>query len=641
MSTNSMHSGKPGTETAPYLYKIQESVVAATLTGLVCFLIYAYGISAESVDSVSAEMPRIADALSSSSGDPEPGVLLPLEAAPRGDPSRFVERVSRLQLEDVLEFITGDGIGTITREVAILIIPIGSAAYRLGLAAAFLGALTVSLLVMVMLRLGLGRVAAVASALAFACSYPAWQGATMPDSSMVRAPMLVLVFWLLVSGKDHRSLRMRWVAALALWVLCTVAEPMLLCLAPGVLMFMYFVALDRMPSGHVPVLMAVGSVLTLSLLLAVSGVGVRTWPAAADAVRLDAFAGEAGLLGLAFLMAAAFSLWGRPTREELLVSLSCFGAMTWMFFAEAADGRQLKTLLVLTCPVVGYGMSAVLRCRTNRAHVAGARVLAVVLPATTLMANVDGIETLRDDRAHLWTQARDLAEALPENAAVVTVAQMHEPIADLWRVAGANGRHVVRAPLDVRRVLELEAQSPIVVFEPTRAHLELLGFRFRNVRIPNSLRGQRAAYLTRWQSCTAVWTESWVNVEEAVANGGVGVGFGAHARDTVLAMYIAASGGPLTIDQDTSSGLQSRVKLEVFDRDDPGDGAILNRLLLADGVASHHLGRNRFVHRVHVGRDSDRLRVAAIRIDGRWTDAIARVVEPNDAREVLVCPASS
>ena len=132
-----------------------------------------------------------------------------------------------------------------------------------------------------------------------------------------------------------------------------------------------------------------------------------------------------------------------------------------------------------------------------------------------------------------------------------------------------------------------------------------------------------------------------MNVEEAVANGGVGVGFGAHARDTVLAMYIAASGGPLTIDQNSSSGLQSRVELEVFDRDDPGDNAILNRLLLADGVASHHLGRHRFVHRVHVGRDSDRLRVAAIRIDGRWTDAIARVVEPNDAREVLVCPASS
>ena len=168
MSTNSMHGGTPDTETAPYLYKIQESVLAAALTGLVCFLIYASGISAESVDSVSAEMPRIADALSSSSGDTEPGVLLPLEAAPRGDPSRFVERVSRLQLEDVLEFITGDGIGTITREVAISIIPIGSAAYRLGLAAAFLGALTVSLLVMVMLRLGLGRVAAVASALAFA-----------------------------------------------------------------------------------------------------------------------------------------------------------------------------------------------------------------------------------------------------------------------------------------------------------------------------------------------------------------------------------------------------------------------------------------------------------------------------------------
>ena len=263
-----MHGGTPDTETAPYLYKIQESVLAAALTGLVCFLMYASGISA-AVDSVSAEMPRIADALSSSSGDPEPGVVLPVEAAPRGNPARFVERLSRLQLEDVLRFITGDGIGTITREVAISIIPIGSAAYRLGLAAAFLGALTVSLLVMVMLRLGLSRVAAVASGLAFACSYPAWQGATMTDSSMVRAPMLALVFWLLVSGKDQRSLRMRWVAALALWVLCTVAEPMLLCLAPGVLMFMYFVALDRRPSGHVPVLMAAGSVLTLSLLLGI------------------------------------------------------------------------------------------------------------------------------------------------------------------------------------------------------------------------------------------------------------------------------------------------------------------------------------------------------------------------------------
>ena len=636
-----MHGGKPATETAPYLYKMQESVLVAALTWLVCFLIYASVTSSDSVDSVSAEMPRIADELSSSSGDPEPGVLTPLEAAPRGDPSRFVERVSRLQLEDVLTFITGDGIGTITGEVAILIIPIGSAAYRLGLAAAFLGALTVSLLVTVMLRLGLGRVAAVASALAFACSYPAWQGAMMTDSSMVRAPMLVLVFWLLVSGKDQRSPRMRWVAALALWVLCTIAEPMLLCLAPGVLMFLYFVARDQTASVHVPVLMALGGVLPFSLLLAVSGVGVRTWPAAADTVRLDAFVGETGPLGLAFLMAAAFSLCGRPTREELLVSLSCFGAMTWMFFAEAVDGRQLTTLLVLTCPVVGYGMSAVLRCRTNRAHAAGARVLAFVLPATTLMANVDATEALRDDRAHSWAQARDLAEALPENAAVVTVAHVHEPIANLWRFAGVNGRRVVHAPLDVRRVLELQAQSPIVVFEPTRTYLELLGFRFRAVRIPISLRGQRAAYLTAWESCTGVWTQNWVNVAEAVANGGVGVGFAADARDTALAMYIGASGGPLTIDQDTSSGLQSRVEVEVFNRGDPDDDAMLNWLLLADGVASHHLQRHRFVHRVHVGRDSDRLRVAAIRIDGRWTDAIARVVGPNDARAVWVCPASS
>ena len=82
--------------------------------------------------------------------------------------------------------------------------------------------------------------------------------------------------------------------------------------------------------------------------------------AAGRAGSADGFAGT-GLSG-----SRRCQGWRTPPREELLVLVGCLGAMAWTFSAEAVDGRQLSLALMLTCPVIGLGMSGVVRSRSGR-----------------------------------------------------------------------------------------------------------------------------------------------------------------------------------------------------------------------------------------------------------------------------------
>ena len=604
---------------------VRASALLAASTGLACFLVYASGVPWTNAPNEGGA------GRNTLSAPQQPGTERP----------GFVERLRSVRLEDTFDFIADDGLGLVAAELAVRSTPIGEPVRRLALAPALVGAATISVLVVVMLRLGIARVAALASALTFAFSYPALHSALTIDASMARAPTLVGVFCCLLARTDHRRSRGFWGAALVLWLLGTLAEPVLLCVLPGMAIFMYMVERDRRRCGYLGTTAAIGGGLLFGLLLAMSGMVAPTSVAAGGSDQFAGFLAAVRPLGLAFLLAAAFRLCERPTREELLVWASWCAAVAWILVGtESVDTQRLATVLILTIPLAGFGMSAVLGSQPGRGHVRATGILMLVLPGSSLMGAVDELDALREDRARRLADAQVLAAALPQGAVVATARNVHEPIAGIWRFAGANGPQVVNAPLDLRRMLRLRAELPIFVFEPTRLQLEFLGFRFSNLDFAGAGLPP-VARMTRWQSCTAVWGRGWVNVSDVVERGNVGIGFGERPRDTKLALYVTASGGPLGIEPGAAVRLRSSIDLDTFDRRDPSEAAGLNRLLVLDGIASdRQLGSQRFVQRLLIGRESDNQALTALRIDGRPGNAIARVLEAVDGEPVVLCPAS-
>lgn len=469
------NAGEVGRETEPATRTMGARLLIAAGTGVVCAVVYASGIPA---DPVSVDFLQTRLSTGGSSGAEV--ATSPMTAVGSERPG-LIERVGRLQLEDVVGFIADDGLGTVAGELGLLVVPVGTPAWRLSLAAALLGAATVSLLVAIMLNLGAAPFAAVASALAFAASDPIRVAALTVEPALIRAPLLALALYFLTLRTNRGRPPWPWLAAFTLWGVSAIAEPMLLCVLPGIAAFMYLVERGRSTCGHLTVLTACAGSLLFGWLLAVNGVGIRTWAGAANAAPADTLVAQTGLLGLAFLAAAVVHASTRPTREELLGLVGWLGVMAWVFSAEVVDGRQLSTAFLLTCPVVGLGMSAVVRSRPDRGFARAVCFLCFVLPASNYARAVEPVETLLHAREHWVAHARALADVLPENAALVTTANVREPITGLWRFTGVRGRRVVEVPLDVRRVQELRGELPVFVFEPTRRHLELLGFRFSNL----------------------------------------------------------------------------------------------------------------------------------------------------------------
>ena len=618
--------------------RMRAGALIVASTGLACFLAYASGSLPVHPG---PEPPRVAG--TSPPNPDRPGGAGSSRAAtePGAERPGVVERGSRGRLEEALAFLAGDGAGLVARDLALLGVPDGAGFRRLGLASALLGALTVSGLVGIMLSLGITRVGAVASALAYAISYPALQSAAAIDPGMARAPMLVGFLCLLLAPTDRRLSRGLRVAAVGVWLLCALAEPAVLCVLPGMVVVLYLIESDRPTCRPLVTWAAVAGGLLFGVLLAVSGITTRAGIAADQVEPPGAFLAEIGALGLAFLAAGAIRLGGRTTRGELLFWVSGCSAVAWMLCAESVDTRGLKTVLILTVPLVGCGISAALRSRPGRRHAWAVGVLSFLLPASGLPGAVRDMGELREDRSRALATAYALATALPRNATVATAANVEEPIAAAWRFAGADAPRVVEAPLDVRRTLQLQAELPVIVaFEPTRLQLEILGFRLRALGFRRS--GLPAmARLRRWEGCTAVRGRAWANVATIVESRYVGVGFGERPGAAVLALYVTADGGPLDIEPGVSERLQSRIEVETFDLRDPGDAGSLRRRLVLDGLAAWRLGGRGSVQRVRMSRASDGQPLAALQIGGgRPGYALARVVEAADDEPVFLCRAS-
>ena len=632
--------GAPGArgavEAAAGRTRARALIVAAT--GLACLFAYASGPLPVHVGS---EPPRVAG--TSPPNPDRPGGAGSSRAAtqPVAERSGGVERGSLSgRLGEALAFLAGDGAGLVARDLALLGVPDGAAFRRLGLAAALLGALTVAGLVGVMLGVGIAPVAAVASALVFASSYPALHGALTLDAAMARAPMLVGALCLLLAGTGRRLSRGLRVAGAGVWLLCAFAEPAALCVLPGMVLFLYLAESGRPTCGPLAMWAAIAGGLLFGTLLAASGI-TAAGVAAAHANPPRVIRLELGALGLAFLAAGALRLGGRPTRGELLLWTSGSAAAAWMLGAESVDTRGLATVLLLIVPLVGYGMSAALRSRPGRRHAWAVGVLSLLLPASGLPGAVPQLAELREDRARRLAPADTLAAALPQGAAVATAANVEEPIAAAWRFTGIDGPPVVDAPLDVRRMRELQAELPVIVaFEPTRLRLEVLGFRLRALGFRGSgLPGM--ARLRRWEGCTAVRGGAWEDVTNIVESRYVGVGFGERPGHAVLALYLTADGGPLDVEPGVSRHLRADVVVDAFDRREPGDAGRLRRRLLQDGLAARRLGGRESVQRVRMSRARGEQPLAALRIGGvRPGRALARVVEAAGDEPVFLCRAS-
>ena len=264
-----------------------------------------------------------------------------------------------------------------------------------------------------------------------------------------------------------------------LWVLCTAAEPLLLCALPAVVCFVYTTTDGRSAPGPVPAVMMAGAVVLLGVALGARDLGLRTWPAAADAIQpFDMSVQELGPLGLVLLGIGLCGLLVRPTQAGLLFSFSLLGIVAWLFGAAAVRSEQLLIALVFACPTIGSGMSWLARGRSNRVHTSAALIVCFLFPMINFAAHAAAVRELRDEHAGWWARARALADVLPEDAVVATVVGADEPITRLWQFAATDGRPIVSMPLIARRVVQLGTTRRVFVFEPTRQLLELLGFRF-------------------------------------------------------------------------------------------------------------------------------------------------------------------
>ena len=506
------------------------------LAGIACFLVYA---PSASLDSVNIDVaPAAQSAIDSGTGSlaAAPGPL------PKPPKTGFLERVRRLQLADVTS--TVDRLGLVFGDLVAQLFPFGSVSYRLSLSAALLGATSVSLLVAIMLRLETTRSAAMASALGFAFHDVAWTSAVTPSSRMAYVPLLLLSISALLWWSSSRRRGWLWFGG-GLWGLCTASEPLLLCALPAVVWFCYQATRRRGAPGPVPILMMAVATALLGVILGSGGLGLRTWPTAPDTIRLvEASVQGLGPLGLLLLCFGLFGLLGSPAPAGRLLSFGLFGLVAWLFCAEAVHKEQLLTTLLFACPIIGAGMSSIARSVASRVHTVAALTVCLVFPMVNFVTHFAGVRELRDDYAVWWEQARSLADTLPADAVVVTVAGADEPIPRLWRFAATAGRPIAEVSWNAGDVMRLRAVHSVFVFEPSRQLLELLGFQFEAVgqaRADFSL----ATYLSRLPRGTFVAAAAGSGITEA-------------SRSELLTVFHEIGGGRALVNDGPFYGIVGR-----------------------------------------------------------------------------------
>lgn len=447
----------------------ERDVLVAVLTAAVAFLFY---LPARAHDHVAVMTPGL-DPVSFAT-DTEVARNLPIVE------ETLIDRWRRLQLRDVADTLTEPG-----RVVGGLVpglFPHGVTARPQQFAAAFFGAVTVAVLVGIMRRLQVVRIAAVASGLAFAFQQHIWLQAVVPGTRMGAIPLLALSLLVLLLWSEARKPALLWIG-IGCWLLSSAAQPWLLCTAPAVAWFTCSASLNEFrrillrPTAR-------GAVVRVGVLCGAAAVGLVAGTGSFDPVRAyDLLSSEFGLLGFLFLaMGLVHHLLLRPTRQILLLSLSLAGVVGWLTVSAVDDARELPVVLLLASPIVGHGMSIIARSRADRVHAVAATAVLLAFPALTAVSHRNAVDDARGDYTRSFLYARGLAAVLPDGGTVAAFPDTRGPLSLAWAFSESARLPVVELPWDVRRIRETTANRPTFVLEPTRTALELLGFRFDRPR---------------------------------------------------------------------------------------------------------------------------------------------------------------
>ena len=392
----------------------------------------------------------------------------------------LIDRLQRLQLRDMLNALAEPG--RVVGGMISLVFP-GGSTDRLQLAAALFGAVTVAVLVASMRRLDIACTAAIASGLGFAFHQHAWLHAVIPDSRTGSMPLLALSVLALLLWSETRKAGLLWMG-IGCWLLSIAAHPLLLSTAPAVTWFVYAVRFGESRGFFLASTLA-GTALRVAALLAITSVGVAA-TGTFDARRAyDLLSSELGLLGFLFLsVGLVHYLWLRPTPRTLLLSLSLASVVGWMSLSAASDAHQFPAALLFACPIIGHGMSVIVRSRADRTHAATATVLLLAFPTVNAISHRNPVDEARDDYARSILYARALAAVLPDGGAIAALPSTRESL--LWQLADSGRLRMVDLPWNIRRIHHNTVGRPTFALEPSRTRLEHLGFRFdepRSIRV--------------------------------------------------------------------------------------------------------------------------------------------------------------
>lgn len=467
---------------------------ADLLTGVcvaaIAFLVY---LPAQSDDYIAVTAPQLDLA--------PPGSDTPRVASQSLPLASLVDRLERLQLQDVLDGLAEPG--RVVGDLVSLAYPGGSTAYPLQLAAAFLGAATVALLVAIMRRLDVARTAAIASGLGFAFHESTWSQAAVPDARMGALALPALSVLAVLVWYEHRKTTLLWLG-LGCWLLSIAAHPLLLCTSPAMAWFVYS-AMRRESRGTILASTHKGKMLLIGVFLAAAGVGLAARPDVFDLRRIyDLFAWEYGLLGFAFLSTGLIHhLWLRPTHRTFLLSLGLAGMIGWMPTSGATGVQHIPAILLFACPIVGHGMSVIIRSRTDRLHNVTATAVLLAFPAVNAVSHHSAIDEARDDNARRVVYARALTAVLPDGGAIAALPPAREPFPPLWPLSESVRLRIVDLPWEIRDIRDVAATQPMFALDSTRTRLEFLGFRFDE---PDAVRAftRLEAYLDRLAPGTIV-----------------------------------------------------------------------------------------------------------------------------------------
>ena len=448
-------------------------VLGVTVAATAAFLSY---LSGSSDDRLAVMISGVGPSASTdaSGGGVDPAAREPL-----------LDRLQHLQLRDVVDTLTEPG--RVLADVISVVFPGGSTADSLQLAAALFGAVTVAVLVTIMRRLDVACTAAIASGLGFAFHQHTWLHAVLPDSRMGSAPLLSLSVLVLLFWSETRRAGLLWIG-IACWALSIAVHPLLVCTAPVVVWFAC-TAPSREPRGTFLASTVSGRVLRIGGFLAITGAGMAA-TGTADLSRVyDLLSSEFGVLGLLFLSGGlVHHLWLRPDPRSLLLSLSFGAVIGWASVSATSEATLFPAALLFACPIVGHGMSVVVRSRAGRTHAAAATAVLLALPTVNVISHRDSVHEARDEHARDVRHARASAAVLPAGAAVATFSSQQESLPPLWQVSEPASPGGVELPWDVLRIRDMVLSRPTFALEPTRARLDLLGFRFER---PFSLRVAR------------------------------------------------------------------------------------------------------------------------------------------------------